>query len=396
MWTNPMRAPRSWTAAPFLLAVTLVAATDGSDARDIPKSELVRLTGTDTLAGDDFGVSVSAYGTTLVVGAPGASNETGAVYVFVRQSPTVWLQEAKLVAPDGVAGDRFGEHVSVSANTLVVSGESSRRVAHVFWREGSTWTRRERFEYNGHFIDVAVDGPRVIVLTRSTGEAHVYRRNSSLRWIKQTILMSDSNIQDFSSVQMSDGMAVLGAWDFDDVAKNPGSAYVYTSKTVNGTDQWTRAAKLRPLSHASEPDTFGFTVDISQNRVLVGSWGEGGGLAGVGYYFERQSDGTWAQIHRFGSADGGAQRCFGSSVALHFDRALISTACGFAEGEPLGDPAEKSVDIFTRNVRTNVWTRQDRIKDPGFIENPVALSNCGTFIGSFTDDAVYVLPTGSC
>jgi hypothetical protein len=395
MWTNPSRAPQSLTAAPFLLAAAIAAGAGVVDARDIPKSELIRVTGTDTQPGDGFGFSLSGYLTTLVVGAPRTANERGAVYVFERQSPTVWVQQAKLVAPDGVAGDRFGENVSVSANTLVVSDSSDRRVAHIFWREGSTWTRRERLDYNGHFIEVAADGPRVIVLTRSTGEAHVYRRNSSLRWIKQTTLMADSNIQNFSSVQMSGGMAVLGAWDFSDIAENPGTAYVYTSTTVNGRDEWTRAAKLRPASHASDPDTFGFTVDIGTNGVVVGAWEEGG-LAGVGYQFERQSDGTWAQIHRFGSADGGAQRCFGSSVAMHFDRALVSSACGFSEGEPLGDPAEKSVDVFTRNVRTNVWSRQDRIKDPGFNQNPVALSNCGSFVGSFTDDAVYVLPTASC
>src|SRR5688572_24239810 len=88
----------------------------------------------------------------------------------------------------------------------------------------------ERFEYTRGTLEVAVDGPRVIIVSRNSGDAVVYRRNSSLRWIQQTILRSDSDLQKFSRVQMSDGMAVLGASDFGDFEENAGSAYVYTSK----------------------------------------------------------------------------------------------------------------------------------------------------------------------
>jgi MYXO-CTERM domain-containing protein len=83
------------------------------------------LTASDGAANDWFGYSVSVRSGTAFVGAPGLVGsgpgpDKGAVYVFAR-SGTTWIQEAKLTASDGAAGDDFGASVSVSEGTALVA-----------------------------------------------------------------------------------------------------------------------------------------------------------------------------------------------------------------------------------------------------------------------------------
>ncbi|MBP7748060.1 MAG: S8 family serine peptidase [Phycisphaerae bacterium] len=76
----------------------------------------------DAFSGDNFGVSVSLSGDLLAVGADGeddAASNAGAVYVW-RRVGTSWLFEAKLTAPDAAADDHFGSTVAIGADRLVV------------------------------------------------------------------------------------------------------------------------------------------------------------------------------------------------------------------------------------------------------------------------------------
>ncbi|HEX2629753.1 MAG TPA: hypothetical protein VHM26_12090, partial [Chitinophagaceae bacterium] len=68
-------------------------------------------TPTDSEVGDEFGYSVAIFGNYAVIGAPsdnvGANTDQGCAYVFIR-TQSVWTQQAKLIASDGAASDRFG------------------------------------------------------------------------------------------------------------------------------------------------------------------------------------------------------------------------------------------------------------------------------------------------
>ena len=69
-----------------------------------------------------FGRSVAVSSSTAVVGAhSGHGNEpfSGSAYVFCNHGST-WVQEAKLLADDGAAGDFFGGRIALSGNTAVV------------------------------------------------------------------------------------------------------------------------------------------------------------------------------------------------------------------------------------------------------------------------------------
>jgi hypothetical protein len=76
----------------------------------------------DAANGDGFGASVGLFGDTAVVGASAddhaGGTDAGSAYVFVRVG-TTWSEEAKLIAKDAAAFDRFGDSVALSGDTAV-------------------------------------------------------------------------------------------------------------------------------------------------------------------------------------------------------------------------------------------------------------------------------------
>jgi hypothetical protein len=103
-----------------------------------------KLLANDGQQGDQFGASVAISGNIAVVGAPGADTvwmDSGAAYVF-RYNGVNWVEEAKLVAVDGKAGDQFGASVSISADYVVVGapGADGSGALYVYKFDGSVWS----------------------------------------------------------------------------------------------------------------------------------------------------------------------------------------------------------------------------------------------------------------
>ena len=77
------------------------------------------LSASDGVAGNALGQAVSISGNEAFVGAPaadpaGAGTDAGAVYVYFRPAiNSFWVEQPKLLAPGGSAGDAFGSSVSV-------------------------------------------------------------------------------------------------------------------------------------------------------------------------------------------------------------------------------------------------------------------------------------------
>lgn len=125
-------------------------------------SAKIQLTASDATAGDFFGqtVALSPDGNTLVVGVPSRENNRGAVYVFQRVS-RVWLQQARLIAWDGVAGDSFGQSVAVSgvngAGDVIAVGtpgsDSNGGAVYVFRRVGAEWQYNNKVTADSPFFD---------------------------------------------------------------------------------------------------------------------------------------------------------------------------------------------------------------------------------------------------
>ncbi len=84
--------------------------------------------------GAQFGQSLALDGDTLLVGAPPADNDLGALYVF-RRTAGVWTQECKLVAGIRVASERFAQTCAVGGEFAVggvPARSSSTGVAYAF------------------------------------------------------------------------------------------------------------------------------------------------------------------------------------------------------------------------------------------------------------------------
>jgi trimeric autotransporter adhesin len=101
------------------------------------------LTAAGAIASDNFGesVSVSDDGSTVLVGAP-SWNNTGAVYVFVRQE-SGWADSTasiQLAPSDSVAQENTGLPVSVSGDgSTVVAGAQGSARAYIFTKPATGW-----------------------------------------------------------------------------------------------------------------------------------------------------------------------------------------------------------------------------------------------------------------
>ena len=161
---------------------------------------------------DQFGASVSISGDTIVVGSDGEDSDaigingddsdnsrpnSGAAYVFFR-SGTTWSQQAYLKASnadsifdkdaDDFNGDRFGQSVSISGDTIIVGADS----------EDSNATG-----VNGDQLDNSLFG---------AGAAYVFVRNES-NWSQRAYLKaSNPDVQDVfgQAVSISGDTVVVG------------------------------------------------------------------------------------------------------------------------------------------------------------------------------------------
>ena len=83
-----------------------------------------KLTASDGAANDQFGYSVSVSGNVAIVSAlldDDMGSDSGAAYLYQKNGSTgLWEEKQKLTASDGVANDNFGVSVSVSGNVVIV------------------------------------------------------------------------------------------------------------------------------------------------------------------------------------------------------------------------------------------------------------------------------------
>ena len=277
-----------------------------------------KLSASDGAAGDVFGVSVAVSGDTAVIGAyhdDDKGGDSGSAYVFVR-SGAVWTEQQKLTASDGAAGDVFGVSVAVSGDTAVIGayhdddkgGDSGS--AYVFVRSGGVWTQQKK-------------------LTASDGAAFDYFGRS---------------------VAVSGDTAVIGAY-FDDVQGSlSGSAYVF----VRSGGVWTQQKKLT-ASDGAAFDYFGSSVAVSGDTAVIGTLldDDKGSDSGSAYVFVR-SGGVWTEQQKLTASDGAATDYFGFSVAVSGDTAVIGTPYDDDKGSNSG-----SAYVFVRSG--GVWTEQQKL-----------------------------------
>lgn len=210
-------------------------------------SQEAKLNANDAAEEDEFGNAVAVNNNSIVVGAfdddAGFSNN-GSAYVFVRNGNS-WSQQDKLTAEDATNFGNFGSSVAIDNDTVVIGAigdNNSTGAAYVFLRDGSSWSQQAKlaaddganFEQFGNSAavtgDTAVIGARTDSITGyGNGSAYVFIRDGS-SWSQQTKLVaSDTSISDSfgQGVDLDGKTIIIGAPGNDDADVNSGSAYVF-------------------------------------------------------------------------------------------------------------------------------------------------------------------------
>ena len=111
-----------------------------------------KLTANDGRTYDYFGSSVSISGENVLIGANADDDnglESGSVYIF-QYNGSNWIQQAKLIANDGTPYDYFGYSVSVSGDHALIgaNGDSDlgfgKGSAYIFHYNGSIWVQESK------------------------------------------------------------------------------------------------------------------------------------------------------------------------------------------------------------------------------------------------------------
>jgi FG-GAP repeat len=307
-------------------------------------TQQAKLLPNDGAAGDLFG-SPAIDGDTILIGAgldDDNGENSGSAYIFTRTGST-WTQQAKLLAPDGAAGDYFGSLVSLSGDTALIgapfdddNGVDSGS-AYVFIRTGTIWTYQEKLlapdgqagDEFGWSVSLDSDTALIGAITDDdkgvdSGSAYVFIRTGTTWSQQQKLLATDGTYQDiFGQAVALDGDTALIAAPGDGInSTQTGSAYIFTRYGVT----WTEKAKL-VASDAGTTDQFGsYAVSLDGDTAIIGSYldDDQGSNSGSAYVFTCDDGIQWTEQQKLLASDGAAQDEFGS-VALDGDCAIITS-----------------------------------------------------------------------
>ena len=235
---------------------------------------------------------------------------------------------------------------------------------------------------------VSVDGDTMIAcalfLQNGCGVARVWRRDGLGGWALEAELSAQVDLQTIWGVStaISGDTAVVGTY-WDDVEGTwTGAAFVYT----RSDGVWTQQAKLL-ADDAEEHDTFGRSVAISGDTIVVGSPSDPyyQDKTGSAYVFTR-SDGVWTQQAKLTPDEGMADERFGSSVVISGETIIVGAPAGPGWLDETG-----AAYVFTRS--SGVWTQQAKLTgDDSAIEDlfgkSVAFANETAIIGANLHDEV--------
>jgi len=231
----------------------------------------------------DFGSSVAVSGNYAVIGTPNDNSngtESGSSYIYFFNG-TTWVIKQKLFPNDPAAYQHFGNAVSIA----------------------------------GEYVFVGADGDN-----GSVGAAYVFRLDGD-SWVQhQKLTASDAGGRTWfgSAISISDNYAIIGALGRGSYSTLPGAAYVFYFDGIN----WVEQQKLIP-SDGDVGDSFGFSVSIHANRVIIGSPRDSDVTIdnGSAYVFEYNGE-TWSEAQKlYGNAV--ANQKFGQAVSLSGDYCLV-------------------------------------------------------------------------
>ena len=251
-------------------------------------TEQQKLIPSDGAANDNFGYSIAFDGDTALIGAPGPL-DTGAspgyVYVFKYEGSS-WIEEVKLLASDGAANDQFGYDSSIRGDYIVVGARgdddltTSAGSAYIFYYDGDEWIEQAKLmapdgamhDWFGDSVEiyrdiVCIGAPRDDDKGFNSGSVYVYNREGTTWTFQAKLTPSDGRADDWfgASIIMDQNRAVIGA-PGNFASTTAGYAYIFKYDGIS----WIEEARLA-ASDAAYDDDFGIVATISREYVIVGA-----------------------------------------------------------------------------------------------------------------------------
>ena len=289
--------------------------------------EQARLRASDATIEDYFGFSVGISGDNIVVGSYRDDDDgvnSGSAYVFVKPANgwTDMYQTAKLRAFGGMSNENMGYSVDISGDNIVVGAYNYRKsgtnsgAAYIYSKPVGGWTdmtqtatltSTDRTDNDRFGWSVSISGEHIAVgayqdddIASNSGSAYVFSKPGD-DWVDMTqtakLTATDATQDDYFgfSVCISGDHIVVGAYLDDDNENNSGSAYVF-SKPLGVWSDTTETAKLN-ASDAAIDDSFGSSVAISGNHIVVGAYqdDDNGSSSGSAYVFSKSGN-DWTNM----------------------------------------------------------------------------------------------------
>jgi uncharacterized membrane protein (UPF0136 family) len=295
-------------------------------------TEAQKLTADDGAPNDWFGESVALDGDAALIGGSQYLNfGNGVAYVFTRSNGT-WSQAQKVTASDGVGRDQFGISVALRGSTALIGAYGVnfyRGAAYVFNETGGIWTEAQKLtasdaSMNADFgVAVALNETTALLGAYGDnmyqGSVYVFTNAASTWSQTQKLTASDGAANDHLGISVAfDGDTAFAGAEGATVGDNShqGAAYVFTA--TGGT--WSQAQKL-VSSDGAAFDYFGRSVAVEGTNAMIGAYGPNA-QQGAAYFFT-SSNGSWSQTQELLASDGAQGDMYGIWVALSGPSVLV-------------------------------------------------------------------------
>jgi len=297
-----------------------------------------RLDSPDATPGRRLGgaVAISADGTRVAIGAPGASSGAGAVYVYSKPVGG-WAGQRNpdqtLVASDGAPGADFGWSVALDgvllaagAPSATVSSQVGAGAGYVFEDTGSGFGQVAKLTSatpqsmallgsavaaGGQWVALGEPARDAGPAVDAGGVALYERPGGGWSNATPTQQLSGTAAAELGHALATDGTQLVAG--LPGATGNTGEARVY----LRSGSVWTLAATLGPGTGAAVGDRLGTSVSLSATNVAAGAPGFGAGDEGAAFVFERPPggwSGTLAPVARLEAGEAGAE--LGGAVSL--------------------------------------------------------------------------------
>ncbi len=322
-----------------------------SDADDV-KGEVIP-SPADADEGSHWGHSVDISGTTLIAGYTWNADNKNGVYIMERKREE-WEVLNHFPSPHPDQIDYFGHAVALDGNLAVIGA----------YEQGGNELIAERGLWH--------NGP---------GKVYIYRRGGAGDFALMKALKPDDirNLDRFGfSVDISGNTFIAGA-PFHNQEK--GAVYVY----VLEGNEWKQQAKLQ-ADDAGVKNRFGWDCAISENTIVVGAplAAAPDRLSGTAYIFKRKGN-VWGQVAKLMPHDGAGGDSLGVSVDISQNRIIIGANRDTNSGRRLSGSAYIFSEVEATYTREAKLTA-DKIQEGAGFGWTVAIDVNRALVGAPTTD----------